>query len=62
MTPDTHTTRRPAPRAISEVVNRVEGKPLQAVDLDLNPLEDIESLTDEELEKRIADLKKKLGF
>jgi hypothetical protein len=49
-------------RAIAEVANRVEGKPIQAVDLDINPNEDIESLTDEELETRIAELEEKLGF
>jgi hypothetical protein len=49
-------------RAIAEVANRVEGKPLQAVDLDVNSPEDIETLTDEELEKRIAELQDKLGF
>ena len=49
-------------RAIAEITNRVEGKSFQAVGLDVNSPEDIESLSDEELEKRIAELTEKLGF
>lgn len=44
-------------------MNRIEGKPLQAVDLGLNAPEDNGgSLTDEQLEKRIAKLTEKLGL
>ena len=50
-------------RAIAEVANRVEGKPVQAVDLDVNshPHDLLEGLTDEELEERLAELQEKLG-
>jgi len=49
-------------RAIAEVANRVEGKPLQAVDLDVKVDEDIESLSDEELEQRLLELNSRLGL
>ena len=48
-------------RAIAEVANRVEGKPLQAVDLDLSPREEKENLTDEELQERITDLTQRMA-
>ena len=47
-------------RAISELANRIEGKPLQAVDLDLNSSSEIETMTDEELKPRLTDLWKEL--
>lgn len=43
-------------RAISELVNRVEGKPLQAVNLDVNSSSEIDSMTDEELRQRLTEL------
>jgi hypothetical protein len=49
-------------RAIAEVANRVEGKPLQAVDLDVSPHQDLESLTDDEIEARIEEIKRELGW
>jgi hypothetical protein len=47
-------------RAIGEVANRVEGKPLQAMDLHLDPPADIQNLTEEELNQRIAELEREL--
>jgi hypothetical protein len=47
-------------RAISELANRVEGKPLQAVNLDLNSCSEIDTMTDEELEHRLAELRGQL--
>jgi hypothetical protein len=47
-------------RAIAEVANRVEGKPLQAMDLHLDPSNDIQNLTEEELNQRIAELERQL--
>jgi len=47
-------------RAISELANRVEGKPLQAVNLDVNSSSEIDTMTDEELEQRLTELWEKL--
>ena len=47
-------------RAIAELANRVEGKPLQAVDLHLDPSNDIQNLTEEELNERIVELERQL--
>jgi hypothetical protein len=43
-------------RAISELANRIEGKPLQAVDLEVNSSSEIETMTDEQLEQRFTEL------
>jgi hypothetical protein len=43
-------------RAIGEIANRVEGKPLQAVDLDVNESGDLSDLTDEQMGQRLAEL------
>lgn len=43
-------------RAIGELANRVEGKPLQGVHLDVNQSSPMWDATDEELEQRIAEL------
>ncbi len=47
-------------RAISELANRVEGKPLQAVDLDVNSSAEISKMTDEQLEQRMSELMEEL--
>jgi hypothetical protein len=47
-------------RAISELANRIEGKPLQAVDLDVNSPSEIDTMTDEELDQRLTELRRQL--
>jgi hypothetical protein len=47
-------------RAISELANRVEGKPLQAVELGMNSSSEIDTMTDEELKQRLAELREQL--
>ena len=43
-------------RAIAELANRLEGTPRQSVDVAISPSEYIQSLSDEELAQRIAEL------
>ena len=43
-------------RAITELANRVEGKPLQSVDLEVGQCVDLCDLTDEQMDQRLAEL------
>jgi hypothetical protein len=51
--------RRGDVRAVAELANRIEGKPLQAISLGYE--DSMEHMSDEELQQRIAELERQLG-
>ena len=53
-------SRRGNVRAVNEVANRIEGKPLQVISVGYE--DSMEHMSDEELQQRIAELERQLGL